>query len=270
MTLPARRRGRITLTLGVAAALLAGSLPAQQPSSGATPPASAPATATAAPAAKKAQPKSDTAEAGQSEKSAQSYSLGLMWGEELRNHGVRPDAISTERLAQGMHDAITGKVAVSDKDRENFKALAASVPEANHKAAAKFLAANGKKAGVVTTASGLEYQELKAGSGDSPRMGDSVVVNYRGTLLDGTEFDSSYKRGEPATFEVGHVIPGWNEALVLMKPGARWKLFIPPQLAYDLRSPTPSIPPGSMLLFEVELLSVKPAAPPAPAQPPPK
>ena len=257
MTLPARRRGRITLTLGAAAALLAGSLPApaQQPSSGAPPAASAPANA--------------PPEAGQTEKSAQSYSLGLIWGEELRNHGVRPDAISSARLAQGVHDAITGKVAVSDKDRENFKALAASVPEGNHKAAARFLAANGRKPGVVTTASGLEYQELKAGSGDSPRMGDSVVVNYRGTLLDGSEFDSS-KRGEPATFVVGHVIPGWNEALVLMKAGAKWKLFIPPQLAYDLRSPTPSIPPGSMLLFEVELVSVKPASPPAPAQPPPK
>jgi FKBP-type peptidyl-prolyl cis-trans isomerase len=194
-----------------------------------------------------------------------------MWGEQLRNTGVAPDAISSARIAQGIHDAITGKVAVSDKDRENIRALATSGAEANHRAAAKFLADNGRKPGVVTTKSGLQYQELKAGSGDSPKASDSVVVNYRGTLLDGTEFDSSYKRGQPATFEVDRVIPGWTEALQLMKPGARWKLFIPPQLAYDLRS-RPPIPPGSMLLFEVELLSVKPAAaasPPASANPAP-
>jgi FKBP-type peptidyl-prolyl cis-trans isomerase len=118
---------------------------------------------------------------------------------------------------------------------------------------------------VVTTASGLQYQEVKAGSGDSPKPKDTVVVNYRGTLLDGTEFDSSYKRGQPATFEVDQVIPGWTEALQLMKPGAKWRLFIPPQLAYDMRSRAP-IPPGSALLFDVELMSVKaaPAAPPAP------
>ena len=125
---------------------------------------------------------------------------------------------------------------------------------------------------MTTTASGLQYQELKAGSGDSPKMGDSVQVHYRGTVLSGTEFDSSYKRNAPATFEVGHVIPGWNEALQLMKPGAKWRLFIPPQLAYDLRPPPGSgIPPGSMLLFDVELLSVKAAAAASPpAQPTPK
>jgi FKBP-type peptidyl-prolyl cis-trans isomerase FkpA len=270
MTLPARRRGPITVTVATAAAtLLAGSLPApaQQPSSTAAPPASAPATPAATPAAKKAPATSGAAEP--SEKSTESYSLGLMWGEQLRNTGVAPDAISTARMAQGVHDGITGKVAVSDKDRENIRALATSGAEANHRAAAKFLGENGKKSGVVTTKSGLQYQELKGGSGDSPKASDSVVVNYRGTLLDGTEFDSSYKRGQAATFEVDHVIPGWTEALQLMKPGAKWKLFIPPQLAYDLRS-RPPIPPGSMLLFEVELLSVKPAAaanPPASALP---
>ena len=264
MTLPARRRAPVTLTLAAAAAaLLAGppSAPAQQSAS----PAAAPA---AAPAAKKAPAKSGAAE---SEASAQSYSLGLMWGDQLRNTGVTPDAISTARIAQGVRDGITGKVAVSDKDRDNIRALATSGAEANHRAAARFLAENGKKPGVVTTKSGLEYQELKAGKGDSPKANDSVVVNYRGTLLDGTEFDSSYKRGEPATFEVDRVIPGWTEALQLMKPGARWKLFIPPQLAYDLRS-RPPIPPGSMLIFEVELMSVKPApaaSPPASANPAP-
>jgi FKBP-type peptidyl-prolyl cis-trans isomerase FklB len=276
MTLPARRRGRITLSVtAAAAAWLAGSLPApaQPPSSTATPAASAPATSTAAPAAKKAAAKGSAGETAPGAKDAESYSLGLMWGEQLRNSGVAPDAVSTARIGQGLRDGISGKVAMSDKDHENVRALATSGVEAGHRAAARFLAENGKKPGVVTTASGLQYQELRAGSGGSPRMGDSVQVNYRGTRLDGSEFDSSYKRGQPATFEVGHVIPGWNEALQLMKPGAKWKLFIPPQLAYDLRPPPGSgIPPGSMLLFEVELLSVKPAppaSPPASANPAP-
>ena len=266
MTLPARPRAPVTLTLtAAAAALFAGALPApaQQSSSAAAAPAISP----PAPADKKAPAKVAAAEGEASEKSAQSYSLGLIWGEELRTHGVTPDAISTARIAQGVRDAITGKVAVSDKDRANLRALAASAGEANHKAAARFLAENGRRPGVTTTKSGLQYQELRAGSGESPKASESVVVNYRGTLLDGTEFDSSYKRGEPATFEVDRVIPGWTEALQLMKPGARWKLFIPPKLAYDLRSP-PGIPPGSMLIFEVELMSVKPVAPSAPAAPP--
>jgi len=195
-----------------------------------------------------------------------------MWGEQLRNTGIQPEAVSTARIAQGIHDAITGKATTSQQDRENIQALATSGIDANRHAAEKFLAENAGKPGVVTTASGLQYQELHAGSGASPKMGDSVSVNYRGTLLNGTEFDSSYKRGQPATFEVGRVIPGWNEALQLMKPGAKWKLYIPPKLAYDLRPPPGSgIAPGSMLLFEVELLSVKPAAAaaPSPGSPPP-
>lgn len=273
MTLPARRRGPITLTLSAAvAALLAGALPAQQPSATAAAPASTPATAAAAGEAKKAPAK---AGAPESEASARSYSLGLMWGDQLRSTGVAPDGVVSARIAQGVRDGITGKVALSDKDRQNIQALASSGADTNHKAAAKFLAENGKKPGIVTTASGLQYQELTAGKGESPKAKDSVVVNYRGTLLDGTEFDSSYKRGQPATFEVDQVIPGWTEALQLMKPGSKWRLFIPPQLAYDLRS-RPPIPPGSALLFDVELMSVKPAAatPPAaadkPAQPTPK
>ncbi|MDE2137785.1 MAG: FKBP-type peptidyl-prolyl cis-trans isomerase [Gammaproteobacteria bacterium] len=192
-----------------------------------------------------------------------------MWGEQLRNTGVTPEAINSAKIAQGVRDAISGKVTVGDQDRENIRQLATSAGEANHRAAAKFLAENARKPGVVTTKTGLQYEEVKAGSGDSPKASDSVTVNYRGTLLDGTEFDSSYKRGQPATFEVDRVIPGWTEALQLMKPGSKWKLYIPPQLAYDLRS-RPPIPPGSALIFDVELISVKPAAaaPPASANPP--
>ena len=173
-----------------------------------------------------------------------------------------------------MRDAITGKSKTSDADRKNMVDLIRGAQEklvdTNHKAAAKFLADNGKKPGVVTTASGLQYKVLAAGSGDSPKRTDEVTVNYRGTLLDGTEFDSSYKRGEPANFRVDRVIPGWTEALQLMKPGGKMQLYVPPQLAYDTHS-RPPIPPGALLLFDVELIGVKPpeaaAAPAEPARP---
>ena len=107
---------------------------------------------------------------------------------------------------------------------------------------------------------------INAGSGEAPKPSDAVVVNYRGALLDGTEFDSSYKRGQPATLGVTHVIPGWTEALQLMKPGAKYQLWIPPQLAYDTHVPPGApIPPGAMLIFDVELMSIKPPAAAAPA-----
>jgi FKBP-type peptidyl-prolyl cis-trans isomerase FklB len=261
-----RRRSLRILTLHAAAVValaLAGGVCAadpQQPPAGAAA-GEAPAKKTHAKPAEEKPP---------SRKSAASYSLGVTWGEELHDTGVKPDAISVERLVQGLRDGLAGKARSGDEDRENIRGLLAAVGEENHRAAAKFLAENSKKPGVVTTASGLQYQVIAAGSGESPRSTDEVTVNYRGALLDGTEFDSSYKRHEPATFEVDRVIPGWVEALQLMKPGAKWKLFIPPQLAYDLR-PRPPIPPGSMLLFDVELISVKkappPAATPAPAAP---
>jgi FKBP-type peptidyl-prolyl cis-trans isomerase len=132
---------------------------------------------------------------------------------------------------------------------------------ANKAAADKFLADNGKQPGVITTASGLQYKVERPGAGASPKASDDATVNYRGTLLDGTEFDSSYKRNQPATFTVSKVIKGWVEALQLMKPGAKFDLYIPPELAYGMEPPLGGpIPPGSMLKFEVELLSVKPAA----------
>jgi FKBP-type peptidyl-prolyl cis-trans isomerase len=266
---------RVSIIVGAAAALTTALLAqAQQP------PPTAPATPAASPAPKKSAP-SAAAETGAtagaaSEKNAISYSLGVSMGDQLRSSGIAPDAVNPQRLAQGVHDALSGKVKMSEADQANIsKLLRDSVQQAadaNHRAAATFLAENAKKQGVVTTASGLQYKVLAPGSGDSPKPTDEVTVNYRGTLLDGTEFDSSYKRGQPATFPVNRVIPGWTEALQLMKPGAKYQLFVPPQLAYDLRS-RPPIPPGSMLIFEVELLSFKPgqqssAAPAAPAQQP--
>ena len=122
-----------------------------------------------------------------------------------------------------------------------------------------FLAANKTKDGVVTLPSGLQYKIITAGTGAKPGPTDTVTVNYRGTLINGTEFDSSYKRGQPATFTINAVIKGWQEALLLMKPGSKIELYIPPSLAYDMNSPPP-IPPGSLLKFEVELISVRPAS----------
>jgi FKBP-type peptidyl-prolyl cis-trans isomerase FkpA len=255
---------RVSLLLGAAVALAAGALPvaAQQPS-----PAPAPAAGAAATPKK---PAAAATEAAASEKNASSYSLGVSMGDQLRSNGVTPDAVNSQRLAQGVRDALNGKVKLSEADQKNIQQLVRNAQqgaaEANHRAATKFLAENGKKPGVVTTASGLEYQVLAPGSGESPKATDEVTVNYRGTLLDGTEFDSSYKRGQPASFVLGRVIPGWTEGLQLMKPGAKYQLFVPPQLAYDLRT-RPGIPPGSLLIFEVELLSVKPAPPAAAGAP---
>lgn len=198
-------------------------------------------------------------------KSEGSYSLGLSVGESLRRASVDPHAISTERLMQGLHDALAGKATFGPANEQSIRTLIvgarARAASANHAAARAFLARNGKKKGIRTTASGLEYQVLKPGQGAAPQAGDTVTVNYRGTLLNGTEFDSSYKRGQPATFPVDRVIPGWQEALKMMKPGAKWRIYVPPQLAYDLNSPPP-IPPGSLLIFDVDLLSVQPPQPP--------
>jgi FKBP-type peptidyl-prolyl cis-trans isomerase FklB len=120
-----------------------------------------------------------------------------------------------------------------------------------------FLAENAKKEGVKTTASGLQYLVIKSGTGATPKLTDGVKVHYHGTLTDGTVFDSSVERGEPISFPVSGVIPGWTEALQLMKVGDKWKLFIPAKLAYGEQSPSPRIPPNSVLLFEVELLGIE-------------
>jgi FKBP-type peptidyl-prolyl cis-trans isomerase len=254
---------RVTLLLATAVALAAGTSLAQAQQPAATP------AAPAAPA--KAKKPAAATDAATSDKNASSYSLGVSMGTQLRSNGVAPSAVNTQRLAEGVRDALSGKAQMSDADQQNIQRLVRNAQEGaadtNHKAAAAFLAENGKKPGVVTTASGLQYQVLTAGSGESPKATDEVTVNYRGTLLDGTEFDSSYKRGQPASFVLGRVIPGWTEGLQLMKPGAKYRLFVPPQLAYDLRA-RPPIPPGALLIFDVELLSFKPAPAPAAAAPP--
>jgi len=129
--------------------------------------------------------------------------------------------------------------------------------EANKKEGEAFLAANKSKDGVVALPSGLQYKILTLGTGPKPAAADTVVCNYRGTLINGTEFDSSYKRGQPATFPISGVIKGWTEALPLMPVGSKWQLFIPSELAYGERAPDPEIGPNSTLIFEVELLSIQ-------------
>jgi FKBP-type peptidyl-prolyl cis-trans isomerase len=231
---------------------------ATAPAATAAPAASAAPAATAAPATA---PKPST---GPLTNAEASYRIGLSLGEQLKHAGIAPDALKADELARGVKDAIKGgRLTPEEGKRLNNWVLAAAavIANKNHAAAKAFLDKNGKLPGVVTTASGLQYQVVTPGKGASPSPTDEVTVQYRGTTLDGKEFDSSYKRGQPATFPVNGVIKGWQEALVLMQPGAKWKLFVPPALAYDLKSPTPMIPPGSALIFDVELLSInaKPA-----------
>jgi FKBP-type peptidyl-prolyl cis-trans isomerase FklB len=133
----------------------------------------------------------------------------------------------------------------------------AAAGEENKKAGEAFLAQNKGKQGVVTLPSGLQYKILKAGNGKKPTENDTVECNYRGTLINGTEFDSSYRRGQPATFGVGQVIPGWREALQLMPVGSKWELYVPPDLAYGERGAGRDIGPNSTLVFEVELLGIQ-------------
>jgi len=244
------------IALAVGTILMLGTLPAQAQTSGNTTPDRT------VPAAKK-KAAATAAPAATDEKSKASYSLGVSFGTQLHSYGLGADAVSYERVMQGFKDALAGKATAGAEDGQRIQAMIqgsrAAEGAANKAAADKFLAENGKLPGVITTASGLEYKILRPGTGEPPKATDSATVNYRGTLLDGTEFDSSYKRNEPATFTVSQVIKGWQEALLLMKPGSKVELYIPPALAYDMNSPPP-IPPGSMLKFEVELLSVKPAA----------
>ena len=152
----------------------------------------------------------------------------------------------------------------SAKESQPAATAPAATPAANAPAATAdpkaageaFLATNAKKDGVITTASGLQYKVLKSGTGESPKATDTVKVDYQGTLIDGTIFDSSIQRGTPVSFPVNGVIPGWVEALQLMKVGDKWQLFIPASLAYGEQSPSPQIPPNSVLVFEVDLLDI--------------
>jgi FKBP-type peptidyl-prolyl cis-trans isomerase len=200
-----------------------------------------------------------------------SYLFGLTFGEQMHSVGIT-NQVNSDAIARGIKDGLQGKKSTR-ADQQQIQGFVQTVMAealAHNKAAAQdFLAHNGHEKGVKTTADGLQYKVLIPGDAKAAAVTptDEVTVNYRGKLLDGSEFDSSYSRGTPATFKVNGVIKGWQEALVLMKPGSKWQLFVPPELAYDT-SPRPGIPAGSLLTFDVELVSVKPSEPPA-ASPPP-
>ena len=192
-----------------------------------------------------------------------SYTFGLTFGEQMHSVGIT-DQVSIDAIARGLKDGLQGKRS-NPADRQQVQLFVRSVMEAglaHNKAAAKdFLASNGREKGIVTTASGLEYKIVAPGDRKAAAIApaDEVTVQYRGKLLDGSEFDSSYAHGTPATFRVNGVIQGWQEALVLMKPGAKWQLFVPPELGYGA-TPKPGIPGNSLLIFDVEVVSVKPQA----------
>ena len=196
---------------------------------------------------------------------AATYSLGLTFGGQLHHSGLK-DNLSTDALLQGIRDGLRGKT-VSPEDKLRVAALLRSTKEAagakNYAAAREFLARNAKSEGVTTLPSGLQYKVLAPGNADlaSPKPADQVTVQYRGRLLNGTEFDSSFSHGQAASFRLDSVIKGWQEALSLMKPGAKWQLFVPPQLAYDVNTPA-AIPPGSLLVFDLELVKIDSAAGP--------
>jgi FKBP-type peptidyl-prolyl cis-trans isomerase FklB len=194
------------------------------------------------------------------------YSIGYQIGGDFQRQDVE---IKPELIVKGIQDALSGtKPLLTSQEMRTAlvdlkKRITAAQKEKNRQladqnlAAGKaYLAENAKKEGVTTLPSGLQYKVIQEGSGATPKAGDTVTVHYRGSLIDGTEFDSSYKRGKPATFQADRVIAGWKEALQLMKPGAKWQLFIPGPLAYGERGAGTKIPPNSTLIFDVELISI--------------
>lgn len=189
-----------------------------------------------------------------------SYTMGYNIGQKFSQDGVEVDV---DVLSSALRDALAGKEPklTIDEMQSAMRAMqdlqmakANKLGEANKKAGAEFLAENAKKEGVVTTASGLQYKIITEGKGPKPTSSDRVSVHYRGTLIDGTEFDSSYGRNKPTQFGVTQVIKGWTEALMMMPEGSKWELYIPGDLAYGPRGAGAAIGPNSTLIFEVELL----------------
>ena len=230
------------------------------------PPAKAPAATANKPAtAKSAQTsttKTPTPVTLKTAKDKVSYSIGMNIGKSIKRDNVDVDP---DLLLRGIKDVLSGgTLLMTDQEAQSTLSTLQSdlrkkqdqemqqVAETNKKEGDAFLAANKTKDGVVALPSGLQYKILQEGTGPKPTAADTVSVNYRGTLVDGTEFDSSYKSGRPASFPVGGIIKGWSEALLLMPVGSKWQLFIPPDLAYGSRQAGPTIGPNSTLVFEVE------------------
>jgi len=273
------------LTLSLAGTLLCGiSLAQQTPAPTANPPA-----ASTTPA----KPKSQTTTSGttaakktatplvlKTQKEKASYAIGMNLGNGLKENMKKSDVdINTDILLRGFKDALNGsKPLLTDAEAQSVMSvfqtdLNKHVKEMHDAAAAKnssegaaFLAANKAKPGVVTLPSGLQYKIITEGAGPKPTASDTIVCNYKGSLIDGTEFDSSFKHGQPATIPVGRVIKGWTEAMQLMPVGSKWQLFIPPSLAYgEAGTNGGPIGPNATLIFEVELLSIQPKPEPKPA-----
>lgn len=191
-----------------------------------------------------------------------SYALGMLFGGNLKGSGLE---INPDTFTQGMKDILAGKATkYTPADAEaavqaSLQAVTAKKSAENLAAGKAFLETNKKKAGITATASGLQYEVLAKGTGAKPLASDTVTVNYEGKLLDGTVFDSSIARNEPATFPLGGVIPGWTEGVQLMPVGAKYRFFVPSELAYGEQGAGGSIAPNSVLIFEVELLSIEAA-----------
>ncbi|MCG8415683.1 MAG: FKBP-type peptidyl-prolyl cis-trans isomerase [Pseudomonadales bacterium] len=194
------------------------------------------------------------------------YAIGVNVGQSIAAQGLL-DNVAVEAFIAGMLDSISGDLKLGEAEvmtalqtfMQRQQQAAQDALADNLAASEAFLADNGTRDGVVTLDSGLQYEILESGpaGGASPAVTDSVLAHYHGTLSDGSVFDSSVDRGEPATFGLSQVIAGWTEALQLMKVGDKWRLFIPPGLAYGEASPTPAIPPNSALIFDVELLEIR-------------
>jgi len=247
--------------------LLGTALAQQTPAASASPTTPAQSTTPAKPAVKKpATARPATPLTLKTAKDKASYAVGANYGMGLRQHQVPVDPAI---VARGLRDALAGGKLLMTEDEmkaaltqlrndvnQAQQAKAHEAGEGNRKEGTDFLAANKAKEGVVTLPSGLQYKILTAGTGPKPTASDTVTCNYKGTLISGKEFDSSYKRGQPASFPVSGVIKGWTEALQLMPVGSKWQLFIPADLAYGDRGAPPDISPGDALIFEVELLSI--------------
>jgi FKBP-type peptidyl-prolyl cis-trans isomerase len=273
----------IAVSIAAAGLFLAANTPAQQ-TPAASSPSTPPAAAKPATAAKPAQtPAAKTGAAAaaktpapftlKTQKEKASYAIGMNIGKNLKRDSVEVDPAV---LYRALKDAYTGsKLLLTDEEaktalttlqtevrtKEEAKTKAAGVE--NKKTGDAFLAANKTKPGVVTLPSGLQYKIIKEGTGPKPTAEDTVLCHYRGALVDNTEFDSSYKRGEPLKIPVGGVIKGWTEAIQLMPVGSKWQLFIPSDLAYGERgAPGSPIGPNSALVFDVELISIEPKAAP--------
>ncbi len=276
----------VLTTIAACAIFLSPAQAQQTTASGApNPPASASSQTTSAapkkaPAAKTSQTPTKTSAplTLRTDKDKVSYAIGMNVGTAMKRDGLD---IDTAILLRGLKDVLAGaKPLLTDQEaqtvmtalqtdmRKKQELQQQQLADTNKKEGDAFLATNKTKEGVVSLPSGLQYKILQEGTGPKPVATDTVSVNYRGTLLNGTEFDSSFKRGQPATFPVGQIIKGWTEALQLMPVGSKWQLFIPSDLAYGPRGAGREIGPNSALVFEVELLSIQPKAAAAPAPAP--